>query len=624
MHAGQFAADGAYPAQLSAYEIPYSASVASSEAGLPIADSTKVTSIPNFERHFERQTLTILGGAFFKLQPGTKPWQLPGRRSSTIDVVNQSSGSTVRTFSFSSIMCCNFILPLSAGTNIDVATFQLVHNPGGDLNEDPPLMFRTRGDQTVPVTGLSSDAMTFLSSWTSGLQSAVIPGEFTNGSRKILFFSGNAQSTESPAFGIVTLQSSGASAEFAGPFPVSGLPTHTVFPGLAVSRNGGQIVAYLGTIIPGVVANRSTVTIRSINLTAAAATAPGSTLDSPLTTSVVFDAKDIPYASYVDSIRVQGNFLYGFILDSAPDDSGHKASTLIKSDLNAPGAKATLMPLTKSVIDALDLTGTVFGFQIATEPDKQGNQVPYVFNTLADGSIVEIRKDAKTNALSDLTYWLRPEGGILKFGPVSIFFEWFLAGDTFIGSPAPGQLVLATKDQIRKSYVQSKTLPSEFAGAKQYRIAYLNRGNFLTAVISGDRIGLDPRSVKSGATTVSCPGFEAKVSPDGNFVVEKVTKTSAGKQNVSRQIVWRATTTPVKGSFLDFNAQNGRIALLDPYWQVIWDSGTGGKGAAKLVMQSDGNLVALDATKKALWDSRGCLLGKCTNTNKLVPAACEK
>ncbi|NBQ53667.1 MAG: hypothetical protein EBU49_08815, partial [Proteobacteria bacterium] len=91
-------------------------------------------------------------------------------------------------------------------------------------------------------------------------------------------------------------------------------------------------------------------------------------------------------------------------------------------------------------------------------------------------------------------------------------------------------------------------------------------------------------------------------------------------------VVWSAINSPsnpVPGSYLEFNA-NGRVALLKPDSSVAWNAGTAGKGAMTLNMQQDGNLVAYDASAKAVWDSRGCLLGKCNASNALVPSVCEK
>jgi hypothetical protein len=63
-----------------------------------------------------------------------------------------------------------------------------------------------------------------------------------------------------------------------------------------------------------------------------------------------------------------------------------------------------------------------------------------------------------------------------------------------------------------------------------------------------------------------------------------------------------------------------------PARKRLWESGTAGRGAAKLSMQSDGNLVIYDLLKQPLWDSgtagnRGAMLAVQDDGNVVIYSA---
>jgi len=581
------------------FAVPYGNFGDADQENSPFNDSTIMAGVPEFD--FDNRRLVVLGDQIVRAEDviTSDPTGTVRMTSMTSRIFNESESKDLRVFSRRLPSLEGWTpIPLSSEGSVDTL---LPHHRYQNIEPFERFsMTRGQDGQTVEVTGLPADKPEFFNSNLSG---TVIPGATGQSPVKVLVFSGNA-------LGIITLPAKGGGATFAGPFAVAGLSTDQFIYDAAISRINNQTKAYLAV--------SDTPTILSIDLTTVMANPPQ---NIKLTSTVLVDARKIADAKFFKSLIVKDNFLHGFLIKGEMYDSG----TLMSRNLNSISAQPTFYPmnvsLTKDLPDETNefFPGWVFaGIRVATESDK-GRTVPYLYSTLYDGSILEIRMTSTSSSLADLTYRLRPEGGALTFGPAPL--NGILVGNSFYGTTYSGQLVVATKEQISRSYIRSKTLPSEFSGAKRYLNPALQTGRNLRAGDFGDRIGRNPRRVKSGTSFVNCPGFEAKVLRDGNFVVQKILNTGAAPV-----VVWRAINSPSKpvpGSYLEFNA-NGRVALLKPDRTVAWNAGTAGKGAMTLNMQQDGNLVVYAASAKPVWDSRGCLHGKCNATNALVPSVCEK
>lgn len=605
--AGSFNANGEVE-NLKTYAVPYPGNTSSS--GSPFNSSTILRGT-NAMHDVSRGDIDVLGDRilFSNRVRYTSP---SGGTQYAYQIIDMSrmGESPLRTFSEPPAPSVEAeIIPLSEDGSLDAISIE--SHRGDSPNKFKVNLLRWHGNQLDVVVGLDWGDSSFFNKPLTG---AVIPQDPGSQNLKVLVY--NNSGLTAPSFGIITLPRSGNYAEFAGPFPISGLDPEPIFTRPAVARLNNQVIAYIAG---------ENAKIYSVNLNNAITT-PSS--DTHLVASKLVDAqsgKDLQGAFQFRDLKVKNNLLYGYleqglVTQQNGDESVVLFGSLMTLDLANPSSPATYATMTDATIKAIPRDVFILRTWKVAMENLSGAAVPYVYSTLSDASIMELRTDAR-GGLNDLTYRLRPEGGIAKFGPAPS--TWILGGDRYYASRYSAQLVSATTAQLKSSYVQSKTIPSEFLGAKQYLIPELKRGSNMRAGDFGDEIGVDPRRVRSGTSFVNCPGFEAKVLPSGNFVVEK---TQPGRPP---ERVWSAITVkggPVPGSFLDFDAGNGRIALLDPDGSVKWNAGTAGKGAMSLIMQRDGNLVAYDTRQKpakAVWDSRGCLLGKCNAANALVPKVCE-
>jgi hypothetical protein len=50
-------------------------------------------------------------------------------------------------------------------------------------------------------------------------------------------------------------------------------------------------------------------------------------------------------------------------------------------------------------------------------------------------------------------------------------------------------------------------------------------------------------------------------------------------------------------------ARSGNLEVRNPLGRVVWESGTGGRGARKLALQTDGNLVIYEDGGRAIWST---------------------
>ena len=614
-------------------EIPDSA--ASSANGFSFDNSTVIAEIPQpapSYPYFGSESCNGVDGV--ALTPKARPLELNSQREVDTDgierinsrIIDRLSKTTIRTFTesrFGIFYGYSRSLFISLAEN-DVLQMYAAKQGPGSPNWMTPKMIRFKGGQAFKIALPQSDNF-----FNDGLDLAkAIPRKSSQDPIQVLLLNSGWKGTGSPSFGILTLPSSEGSATFAGPYPLEcetwGSCTYGA---VAISRTDDQVVAYLGkgSVPPSIMA---------VNLT--------QILKNTSTSTPVPKAQDIasiatvPPARNLTDLQVKNSVLYGFV---AQDGLPNKyIGSLIALDLTNISASPIILPMTQSVIEKLPdwISAPSFstGAGIAIERSSDGKTVPVVYSNLPGGSVMEIRANPETNTLSDLNFWLRPERASLKFGPAS---EWLRASEGYYGNVGPGQIVFATTDQFRKSYVSSGTLPEEFmtseslasspqptatptatpAAAPSISSTELQLGDKLAANLPGKKVRIDSRRVQVGPTFLNCPGFEAKVLFNGNFVVLKYLP---GR---TPEVIWTATAKPVSGSVLNFNAKDG-LVLLAPNKTVEWDSKTGGKGALTLKMQRDGNLVAYNKASKALWDSRGCLLGKCTDANRLVPAACEK
>ena len=579
---------------LKTYAVPYPASSTAAKKIYPFDGTTLMQNVPQSPTQKNAASIEVLGDKILRLKYIQRSTP-NGDITYSLEIFNVSTQKTLRTFSSSGAFLDRAVnlplISLSDGENVDVLLPMLSSQPPNAVLS----MVRIQGTQVFNVTGVPFENGNFFSPNFRGM---VIPR--TTGQSndvKVLV-------RDEGGFGIITLKATGGEATFSGPFQLSTTPD-----AMAISRINNQTIAYN-------VDGESL--IRSFNLTDLMENPTG---EMSVTPTDLINVKSIPGRANMvfstNSMLVKDNFLYGLMYNS---EAARPTYTLMT--LNLSNAIDNTNPVFASMTNDLekkyrDELGEIFQFgeiQIATQPNDQGTDVPYLFGTLSDGSIFEIRMNSTSPELSNLTYWLRPENGGIRFGPAPQM--WTLAGNNFYGTTDPGQIVTATKEQFRKSYVNS-TEPS----AKQKLIASLVRRSSLFAGDFGDRIGRDPRRIISGTSLVNCPGFVAKVLADGNFVVQKILTTGAAPV-----VVWSAINSPSKpapGSYLEFNA-NGRVALLKPDRTVAWNAGTAGKGAMTLNMQQDGNLVVYDASAKPVWDSRGCLTGGCNASNALVPKVCEK
>lgn len=147
----------------------------------------------------------------------------------------------------------------------------------------------------------------------------------------------------------------------------------------------------------------------------------------------------------------------------------------------------------------------------------------------------------------------------------------------------------------------------EISLSKKLGIAMLGMLIAFTSLVS-----FAPKASAAGSTpgyyyTVNCRTTDVR-----NYRVDRTTTTANQSFSVGRFCL--ASTS---GRFIAIFQTDGNFVLYDN-GRPIWASGTNGRGATRLTLQNDGNIVIYNARTQPLWSSNTWGIYNSTNQNTLV------